>query len=86
MMATEDVHKTAFNTHLGKHQFKVMPFGLASAVSTCQRAMDQILEPVKDFAAVFIDDIIIYSKDKTERAKHLGRVFMATQRKEYSSK
>ncbi len=73
-VATEDIPKTAFNTHVGKFQFKVMPFGLASAVSTCQRSMDRILEPVKEFAAVFIDDIIIYSETMEEHADHLNKV------------
>jgi hypothetical protein len=38
----DDVPKTAFNTHIGKYQFKVLPFGLTNAPSVFQTAMNTL--------------------------------------------
>ena len=54
-------HKTAFVTPFGQFQFTVMPFGLSGAPSTFQQMMDLITKDTRDFAAVYLDDLIIYS-------------------------
>ena len=41
-VAPEDRYKTAFTTHIGMYQFRVMPFGLCNAPATFQRLMDRI--------------------------------------------
>lgn len=41
-----DVHKTAFQTHMGHYEFKVMPYGLCNAPATFQSAMNDILRPL----------------------------------------
>ncbi|KAG8480932.1 hypothetical protein CXB51_025599 [Gossypium anomalum] len=59
-----DIPKTAFRTRYGHYEFLVMPFGLTNA-----------LRPYLDqFVVVFIDDILVYSRDETEHAEHLRLV------------
>ncbi|MCH83584.1 enzymatic polyprotein [Trifolium medium] len=43
-MASDDVHKTAFRTHLGHYEFLVMPFGLCNAPSTFQSTMNTLFQ------------------------------------------
>ena len=59
----EDRPKTAFVTPFGKYQFNVMPFGLTNAPSTFCRYMSTVLGDL-DFVAVYLDDILIFSKTK----------------------
>ena len=43
LMAPQDTPKTAFRTHLGHYEYKVMPFGLCNAPSTFQATMNELL-------------------------------------------
>ena len=71
-VAKDDEPKTAFRTRYGHYQFKVMPFGLTNAPATFQSAMNNIFRKyLDDFVVVFLDDILIFSKDATQHAKHL---------------
>lgn len=45
-MHTEDVHKTAFETHEGHYEFLIMPFGLTNPPSTFQALMDVVFKPL----------------------------------------
>jgi hypothetical protein len=75
LMKEEDRNKTAFVTHCGVHQFKRMPFGLCNAPATFQRALDMILAKVKwNYALIYLDDVIIYSKTVEEHMTHLDEV------------
>ena len=58
-------------------QWKVMPFGLRNAPPTFQRAMTQALNGLEHCAVVYIDDILIFSNDKTQHLQHLDSVFHA---------
>ncbi|HWV44813.1 MAG TPA: reverse transcriptase domain-containing protein, partial [Nitrospira sp.] len=74
-LANKDRHKTAFITKQGKYQFKRMPFGLTGAPTTFQRVMNECLEGIiGEFAFVYLDDIIVYSKTMEEHGKHLAEV------------
>lgn len=72
---TEDRAKTAFNTPHGHYQFKVLPFGLTNAPSTFQRVMNGVLRKHKRYCLVYIDDIIIFSKNFLEHLTHLQLIF-----------
>ena len=67
--------KTAFTTPSGLYQFSVMPFGLNGAPATFQRMMDRLLRGLGDFAAAYLDDLVVYSSTWEEHLGHIRTVF-----------
>jgi hypothetical protein len=60
-------YKTAFQTHSGHWEYKVMPFGLAGAPATFLSAMNATLKPLlRKCVVVFFDDILVYIKSLEE--------------------
>jgi len=72
-LAEESQEKTAFSTKEGQYCFTRMPFGIAAAPGTFQELMTKVLGNVKG-AVVYLDDILVYSKSKTEHVQILEKV------------
>ncbi|KAJ9527894.1 hypothetical protein QJQ45_005531 [Haematococcus lacustris] len=83
----EDVPKTAFRTPMGHYQFKVLCFGLTNAPATFQRVMNEAFaEVINDCALVYLDDILVMSKDSEEHLVHLRRVFDLLRKNKFYAK
>ena len=78
-MDKNSVEKTAFVTPQGLYEFQVMPFGLANAPAVFQRLMQRVLMGLnqssgQQFVAVYIDDILIFSRTLEEHLLHIESV------------
>ncbi|GJS74602.1 putative reverse transcriptase domain-containing protein [Tanacetum coccineum] len=83
----QDIPKTAFRTRYGHYEFQVMPFGLTNAPAVFMDLMNRVCKPYLDkFVIVFIDDILIYSKDKKEHEEHLKAILELLKKEELYAK
>ncbi|GKE10152.1 putative reverse transcriptase domain-containing protein, partial [Tanacetum coccineum] len=83
----EDIPKTAFRTRYAHYEFQVMPFGLTNAPMVFMDLMNRVCKPYLDkFVIVFIDDILIYSKNKEEHQEHLKLILDLLKKEELYAK
>ncbi|GJX67008.1 putative reverse transcriptase domain-containing protein [Tanacetum coccineum] len=83
----EDIPKTAFRTRYGHYEFQVMPFGLTNAPAVFMDLMNRVCKPYLDkFIIVFIDDILIYSKNKKDHEEHLKIILESLKKEELYAK
>nr|GEX85931.1 putative reverse transcriptase domain-containing protein [Tanacetum cinerariifolium] len=83
----EDIPKTVFRTRYGHYEFQVMPFGLTNAPAVFIDLMNQVCKPYLDrFVIVFIDDILIYSKNRKEHEGHLKLILKLLKEEEFYAK
>ncbi|GJT41190.1 putative reverse transcriptase domain-containing protein [Tanacetum coccineum] len=83
----EDIPKTAFRTRYGHYEFQVMPFGLTNVPAVFMDLMNRVCKRYLDkFVIVFIDDILIYSKNKQEQEEHLKLMLELLKKEELYAK
>nr|GEX46245.1 putative reverse transcriptase domain-containing protein [Tanacetum cinerariifolium] len=83
----EDILITAFRTRYGHYEFQVMPFRLTNALIVFMDLMNHVCKPYLDkFIIVFIDDILIYSKNKEEHGEHWKTILNLLRRKKLYAK
>ncbi|GKC39067.1 putative reverse transcriptase domain-containing protein [Tanacetum coccineum] len=83
----EDIPKTTSRTRYGHYEFQVMPFGLTNAPAVFMDLMNRVCKPYLDkFVIVFIDDILIYSKNKKEHEGHLKLILELLKKEELYAK
>nr|GFA51483.1 putative reverse transcriptase domain-containing protein [Tanacetum cinerariifolium] len=64
-----------------------MPFGLTNAPAVFMDLMNQVCKSYLDkFMIVFIDDILIYSKDEKEHEEHLKMILELLKKEELYAK
>jgi hypothetical protein len=71
----EDIPKTAFTSRYGLYKFTLMPFGLTNAPAYFMYLMNKVfMEYLDKFVVVFIDDILVFSRNEEEHEEHLRLV------------
>ena len=55
-------------------EWTVLPFGLMNAPPTFQRIMHHVLQGTENFAAVYMDDILVHSATEEDHLAHVTRV------------
>lgn len=76
VMDEADKQKTAFATHKGLFQFKVLPIGLSNSPATFERLMEAIHSGLQwERCLVYLDDIITFGSTFEETLENLTSVF-----------
>ena len=74
-MSEQSKPLTAFTTHSGKFQWNVLPFGIGIRVQTFSFVINKAIGHCSDFAANYLDDIIVFSRTAEDHMEHLERIF-----------
>jgi transposase InsO family protein len=83
-----DEWKAAFRTNLGLYEPTVMFFGMTNSPATFQTMMNHILKDLinEGKVAVYLDDILIFTKDLNEHRKIVSRVLQILRENKLSLK
>ena len=64
--------KIAFKSRYRLFKYRVMSFGLTNALAVFQELVNFVLRKYLDiFIIAYIDDILVYSKNKSDHVKHV---------------
>ena len=82
-----DIERTAFTTRYGLYEYTVMSFGLTNAPDYFMYLMNKVfMEYLDKFVMVFIDDILVYSKNEEEHEEHLCLVLQKLRKNQLYAK
>ena len=71
----EYIHKIAFRTWYDHYEFTVVTFDLTNSPTTLMCLMNIFFNKYMDkFMLVFLDDILVYSKNEANHKRHLRLV------------
>ena len=80
VLHSSDWEKTAFNTHMGKFEGSVIPFGLTNAPAVFQAVMNQVFSKyLNRFVCICLDDTLVFSRTEAEHYEHLNTVLQMLQ-------
>ena len=77
---------TVFTMHSGKFQWNILSFGIGIGVQTFSFVINKAIGQCSDFAANYLDDIIVFSRTAEDHLDHLEKVFTALQRADFKIK
>ena len=80
-IAEGDKAKTTFRTRYSSFEWLVISKGLTNVPSTFQRFMNEVFSDLIDVSVIiYLDDILIYSKNLAEHRKHVKKVLRRLQK------
>nr|GEY36115.1 putative reverse transcriptase domain-containing protein [Tanacetum cinerariifolium] len=83
----KDIPIMAFKTRYGHYEFQVMSFGLTNAPALFMNLINRVCKPFLDkFMIVFIDGILVYSKNKEEYEEHIRIILELLQKEKLYAK
>ena len=80
-----DRHKTAFHTRTRKLEYTCMPFGLVNAPAELQRQVNRdFAGPINEgWMVVYMDDVLVFSRNVQEHLQHLRRALQLLREKQW---
>jgi len=86
-MREQDIQKTTFRCHYENYEFLVVPFGMTNASTTFQSYMNHVFNKLfRKFLLFFFNDLLIYSRTRDDRLKHVDEVLIVIEKQSLYSK